>query len=149
MSEKTSSREKQYSEAEKLRMLNDLRGVGESKLVGYLPKSTLVDICGVTVEEMKTELGARGLVVVDLDESESSINSGAIYVYEPTALAKLLQSNKHILEKNGWPTEPDAFVRHLKVYAKDKDLFGLVADAFGDKNRDIDSKIKNYGKKDQ
>lgn len=133
MPEKSSSREKQYSEAEKLSMLNDLRGVGESKPVGYLPKSTLVDICGVTVEEMKVELEAKGLVAVDLDESECGINSGALYVYEPTALGRLLQSNKQTLERNGWPTEPYAFVRHLKFFVKDKDLYNLIADAFGDK----------------
>lgn len=112
--------------------LTDLRTVGPLKPLGCLPISTLVDICRVTPEEMREELEEKGLVVVQLSNEESSIASGALYAYHEQALSGVLQAGKDILKKNNWPTEPREFVCHLKILAKDPELFTLIMKAFAD-----------------
>lgn len=119
-------------EEEVQELLNDLRLVGVTKPLGYLPISTLRDVCGVELQEMREELEAKGLVVMELTEQETNVGSGALYTYDRDALSRVLESDRLILEKNGWPTEPDEFIRHLKFFAKDPDLYKLVMQVFAD-----------------
>jgi len=114
------------------KILNNLRMVGEEKPLGYLPISTLREICGMEPQKMREELEAKGLAVIELTEEESRIGSGALYAYDREALGRILESGRSILEKNQWPTEPDEFVRHLKVFAENPDLYNLVAHTFAD-----------------
>lgn len=81
---------------------------------------------------MRTELEKKGLTVLQFSEDESDIGSGALFAYDEQALDKVLQEGAHILEKNGWPTQPAEFVRHLKVPAEDPELYKLVMQAFSD-----------------
>lgn len=121
-----------YSEDERQKLLNDLRLVGEEKPLGYLPISTLREICGVEPKKMREELETKGLVVIEFAREEIGVGSGALYAYDRGALGRVLESGRPILEKNGWPTDPDEFVRHLKVFAEDPDLYNLVMRAFAD-----------------
>ena len=115
-------------------LLSDLRLVGPEKPLGYLPLDIL-DKYKIDSEELKEELRQKGLKILILSREESNIcDNGAFYAYDEAPLKKLLDNNRPILEKHGWPTEPESFVRHLKVSIKDKgDLRELIADAFGDK----------------
>ncbi len=117
----------------KQEILNDLDLVGDKKPVGYLPLSTLVDICDVDPESKKAELEAKGLIVLQLEHpEETNIVGGALYAYSHEALSRVLQTNRQILENNDWPVEPDEFVRHLKVFATDRALYRLVMQVFAD-----------------
>jgi hypothetical protein len=119
-------------EKRKEKLLNDLRLVGEEKPLGYLPISTLKKICGTDPQTMRDELEPKGIIVVEFKEDECRVPGGALYAYDRNALGRLLDSGKAILEKNGWPTEPDGFVRHLKVFGEDPDLYRLIMHAFAD-----------------
>ncbi len=112
--------------------LLDLRRVGRDKPIGYLQLGSL-QVRGYTVDKVQQELEARGLKTLVLSDEESDIESGALYVWDHEALGVLLKNNHTILDEAGWPSEPEAFVRHLKVTAPPKSkLFDLIADAFGD-----------------
>ena len=119
-------------EKRKEELLNDLRLVGEEKPLGYLPILTLRKICGIDPQKMREELESKGIVVVEFKEDECRVPGGALYAYDRNALGRLLESGKTILEKNGWPTEPDGFVRNLKVFGEDPDLYHLIMRAFAD-----------------
>ena len=121
-----------YSEEEKQKLLNDLRLVDKEKPLGYLPISTLREICGMEPQKMREELEAKGLVVVEFTQEEIGVGSGALYAYDRDALHRVLESGRSTLEKNRWPTEPNEFVRHLKVFAEDPKLYDLVMQAFAD-----------------
>lgn len=143
----------QYSYKEQKTLLEDLRLVGQDKPVGYLPIKTLIEVCYVRPEDMQRELEAKGLVVLRLSEKESNVSGGALYAYDRTALAKILDSNKTVLEKNKWPTDPDKFVRHLRVTAKDPDLYRIIMQVFADPRLNREQKgltsdtYYTYGKK--
>lgn len=127
--------EKEYSEEEIKNLLDNLRRVGPEKPIGYLPISTLVDICKTDPATIEEELRQKGLKTIMLSCEESNIGyAGALFVYDEAALGLLLKTKEAILKAANWPTDPESFVRHLKVFAGHKtDLFDLVADAFGDK----------------
>ena len=118
-------------EKRKEELLNDLRLVGEEKPLGYLPILTLRKIC-IDPQKMREELESKGIVVVEFKDEECRVPGGALYAYDRNALGRLLESGKTILEKNGWPTEPDGFVRNLKVFGEDPDLYRLIMHAFAD-----------------
>ena len=126
------NRKVEYSEVEKQKIIEDLTLVGKDKPVGYISLMKLVGVCGVNVEEFKLELENKGLVVLELSREESSIGGGALYAYDKNALNEVLLSGKSILEQNGWPVEPDEFVRHLNVFAEDPNLYNLIMKAFAD-----------------
>ncbi|MBT4942015.1 MAG: hypothetical protein HOL80_01930 [Candidatus Magasanikbacteria bacterium] len=106
--------------------------VGETKPLSYLPISTLREICGVEPQKMREELEEKGLAVIEFTQEESGVGGGALYTYDRDALRRVLESGRSTLEKNKWPTEPDEFVRNLKVFAEDPDLYNLVMQVFAD-----------------
>lgn len=118
-------------------LLKDLYGVWENKPVGYLPIKTLTDICQVSIDEISTTLREKWLTVLQLNQRQSNVRSGALYAYHDQALRTLLQSQKSILEKNKRPLDPDKFIRKLRIHATKQDLFNLIADAFGDKTNQL------------
>ncbi len=122
-----------YTEAEKQKFLDNLRLVGKTKSLGYLPMSTLIKICGVDPKIIRKELEEKGLVVIELTRKESGVDIwGVLYAYDRESLSRILQMGRSVLERNGWPTEPDEFVRHLAVDAEDPDLYNLIMKAFTD-----------------
>lgn len=125
------------AEQEKIKLLNDLYQVGPQKPLGYLPIDTLIDICKVNPEHFEQELQNKGLKTLKLNVEESRIAyHGALFAYDENALQKLLNEHQEILEKAGWPSDSEAFVRNLRIRVSNDDnapLFNLIADAFGDK----------------
>ncbi|EKD63133.1 MAG: hypothetical protein ACD_51C00333G0004 [uncultured bacterium] len=122
------------SENEQL-LLSDLRIVGPEKPIGYLPVEYVEAF--TTMDELVRELIGKGLRVLILSSDQSGVFNGAFYVYDECALAKLLIENQKILEAQGWPIEPEAFVCYLKYEAPTQDIFNLIADAFGDKDNPL------------
>lgn len=120
------------NEKEKQEILNDLRLVGENKALGYLPISTIKKYSDIDLNKIKEELESKGMVVIELNEEESNVTGGALYAYDRDSLKHILESGKSILEKNKWPIDPDAFVRHLNIYTEDEDLYNLIMKVFAD-----------------
>lgn len=115
------------------RVLNFLRDVGSRKPIGYLPKTTLLQKGGITVEAMREELEAKGLKVIDFDDEDTLVISGALVAYDPIALPQVLENGRKVLEKNDWSTDPEDFVYNcMQILVTDQDLYNLIADAFGD-----------------
>lgn len=125
--------EKVYTAEEIANFLSDLYRVGPEKPLGYLPLNTLEVICGVGRAEMIALLESKRLqVILFTNQSETNVWSGALYAYDAEALARVLNEGRQTLEQNGWPTEPDPFVRYLYVTATDPDLYRLIMVAFSD-----------------
>lgn len=117
-------------------LLDDIELVGEKKLLGYLPLSTIRDICHEDPHVLQSRAEAKGLKTLLLKSGECDIASGALYVYDPVKLQEflLIPQNKAILEQNGWPVAVDGFVNNVvRVLAKDEALYDLIALAFSDK----------------
>ncbi len=117
---------------DKDKLLKDLVNVGPNKPVGYLPIDTLEEL-GIDVNGLVQELEGKSLTVRKQRNSIYPDSNICLFVYDFKALKSLLESNKRILDKYNWPSDPDAFVGFLKFIAEKGELFDLVADAFGDK----------------
>jgi hypothetical protein len=114
-------------------ILQDLRGVGPSKPLGYLPLDSITYDCAMRVQDLKKELEDSGLKVLELRAPDTEIESGALYAYDDQALRDLLMRNRDILAAENWPTEPEAFILKLKTWIDTKTpLYDIIADAFGD-----------------
>ncbi len=122
---------RQLEESAKMTLLNDLRKVGPSKPLGYLPISTITELCGVTVEDMIQEAEQKGLSTRII---YGNVYSGALYVWDETALNSHLAKHSNILGEAGWPMETVPFIEMTdRVTAPSKTpLFDLIADAYGD-----------------
>ncbi len=108
--------------------LADLRNVGSSKPMGYLPTWAIV-AQGSTVPGLTAELQAKGLKTIYLPSE-----GGWLFAYDEASLSDHLDRNSAVLEKAGWPTTAREFVRTVsKGGAPHKTkLYDVVADAFGD-----------------
>lgn len=89
---------------------DDLAQVGPQKPLGYLPRSTITDLCGETIAGAIAWAKQTGLRWANFDADECDINSGAIYVWHEAALASLLRAHAGLLAECGWPTDPASFV---------------------------------------
>lgn len=86
-------------------ILDDLYLVGKSKSLGYLPLHTLENLCGVSVEEIKTFANQNNLKYLILKNGECDIHSGAVYVFDDSMLSNILMENRAVLKNAGVPTE--------------------------------------------
>lgn len=122
----------EYSEQQK-EVMGDLLSVGQQKPLGWLPLDTLQN-AEVSPEQLAGELESKGLKTLILDQEEGGVRSGALFVYDESALKSLIEVNLQTIQQAGWPTEPDAFVRNLKNQEKRfTPMFNVIADAFNDK----------------
>jgi hypothetical protein len=92
-------------------ILQSLRAVGTNKIIGYLPNFTITDILGLNFEKIQADAESNGLTSMQLGPDECCIKSGAVYVYDSSALRILLEFSPAILRANEWPVNPDEFVR--------------------------------------
>mgnify|MGYP003394761672 FL=1 len=116
-----------------MNVLEDLRRVGPRKPLGYLPISTIQQVA--LVGDVVWEAVSRGLNVLTVTEEQSRIRSGAVVIYDRTALAALLDASVHILLSARWPTDPETFVWRVmcgRAAPAWTALFDLIADAFAD-----------------
>ena len=114
--------------------LRNLTEVGPAKPVGYLPLDTIKKVAKVSIEVVANEARARGLIAVQFGPDACCIKSGALYVYDREALAKLLQAQAGLVTVVGLPLDPDRFVAHIAAdwYAEDNPACRIIAAAFGD-----------------
>ena len=130
-----------YNSDEKQGLLDDLLNVGSDKPMGYLPLSTLRDVCdNDSLQGVLCILVLKGLTVVSVPEGECTVAEGALWVWDHKALGRLLWANQGMLYREKWPVDADAFARRVMVDHAERftPLFTLIADAFGDK--------KNFGR---
>jgi hypothetical protein len=122
-----------FSPARKIeRILNDLRKVGKDKPLGYLPLSTIQEECRTDPDALESELRDKGIKTLRIPFNVDD-EAPALFAYDEAALTQHLNRNKQILESAGWPTEPEKFIDHLKVFAPHRsELFDVIADAFAD-----------------
>jgi hypothetical protein len=119
--------------------MNDLLLVGLKKPIGYLPLDTLSDM-NVDLQQLRNNLVAKGLIVLELGEHECDIGSGAFICYDEVALKSLISDHSQILIKEMWPTDPYEFI--LTCFTKwaepFTDLDKLIIDAYGNhENRTV------------
>ena len=135
---------KKENSSEKIeKMLSDLRRVGPDKPLGYLAIDTLINICKVDPDKLEQELKEKGLKTLRLEYPETNVVGGALFAYDEDVLKQLLENNRVVLEEAGWPIDAEAFVRHLKIFASNVDIYNIIAEAYGNKTRPGDNLI-NY-----
>jgi|SRR5215470_337418 len=114
--------------------LRDHIGVGSHKPVSYLPVRTIEDVIGITVAAYGSMVEANGGKCIVVEPDICCIKSGAVYAYSEHELAAILNRNAALLSANGWPSDPDAFIRRLasKWLPDDAPVMKVVKAAFGE-----------------
>ncbi len=99
---------------EKQELLDDLYDVGKTKSLGNLPLEELVDFCGVSINEMIQYANKNELEYLVLQEGETSVATGAIYLYHEGMLKGLLKEYEVALQTAGVPTNsPLEYIRFI------------------------------------
>jgi hypothetical protein len=113
--------------------LADIEQVGPTKPLGYLPRKTIIAVCGREIDEVKRWAELHNLRYLDLLPEECDISSGALFVWDDHSLSNLLTANAAMLYEVGWPTTTEAFVATVaRRYGSDARLYELIGRAFGD-----------------
>ena len=114
-------------------MLEDLYDVGAKKAVGFMTLDMVRHFA--PLEEVLAELTARGLKTFITDERQCWNQTASLYAYDELMLEKLLAPRREFLQSQGWPVDPEGFVKKMSAtWAEAKTpLYDLVADAFGNK----------------
>lgn len=114
-------------------ILDDIKMVGSSKPIGYLPLETITGYCKVNIDNLIAECHQKGLQTRIFTEKKWPGYTGSLWVYDLKALQKLLDENRDILISANWPTEADAFISNLYIDVPiGTPLYKLIAKAFND-----------------
>jgi hypothetical protein len=122
------------TEDERRTLLRSLTEVGPSKPVGYLPLHTIESFVQLSPKTIAAAAIARGLATAEFGPDTSCIKSGALYVYDREALAKLLQARSDATAAVGLPLDADRFIAHIATvwFPDDHPARLIIASAFGD-----------------
>lgn len=114
-------------------VFGSLAAVGNAKPVGYLPLATLEKHLAMDVTEVGDLFAKRGLKTRVFLANECCINSGALYVYDPSALQSVLNAASDVLARNKWPISAELFVdRVAKFWIEESDpVYAIIQRAFG------------------
>jgi len=98
--------------------LEHLLKVGTEKSIGYLPKSTIKERVGFeNYNYIKSELEIfaleQKLILIDLNENDCDVFSGAIYLYSPLLLNNILSEFENYLIDDNIPTNPTEFIEYI------------------------------------
>lgn len=128
----------EYKEAERINCLSDLERVGPRKPLGWMAIKSLREVGQIgDIEQYRAHLTQHGVKTLLLTFEESGTASGALFAYHEETLKNMLERNRPLIEANGWPTEPVAFIYYLKNEApRGTDLFNFIADTFSDFSND-------------
>jgi len=97
-----------------LNYLDDLLNVGKTKSLGYLPLSTITDICKSSVKELIEYADKNNLEWVLFSKWSCSIHSGALYLYDRAKLSAILEKNQSALTKANVPTNSVfQYIQHI------------------------------------
>ena len=101
--------------------------------MGYLPLATLEKHLAMDATEVADSFEKRGLKTRVFLANECCINSGALYVYDPSALQSVLNAASDVLERNKWPISAELFVDRLaKFWIEESDpVYPVIQRAFG------------------
>lgn len=115
-----------------------LEGVGPAKPVGYLPFDTIRWLYQTEPEVLSEFYIQCGLAALVVHEDDCCTGSGALYVYDPVALDRVLARNSSLLAGLELPTSPEPFVRFIAKNWLDRGHLAMptVREAFGDTLRD-------------
>ena len=121
-----------YSQTYIDKLLSDLLLVGKSKMLGYLPINTLVNICKTPISQMIEYAKKHDLGYVLV--SDESIASGALYFYDKKLLPKFLIRHKNHFSKAHVPWDnPVKFIRYIARYLVQEPIaYSLIGYAFND-----------------
>lgn len=113
----------------------DVLDVGLQKPVGYLNLRFLKNWRDEDLDALQKTLQEKGLKTLLLKGAACAMRAGALYAYHEQALGEILRARAEILIAQGWPVEPEAFVRKLALdWAPEKTaLFDTIADTFNNK----------------
>lgn len=123
------------SQKDKLsRILNSHLILSKRKSVSYLPKNTIENHIGITLEDYtKMILGNKNKYIIFSDK-ETYIYSGAIFAYNEEFLGELLENNYNIIVENRWTTNPEEFVKRIAFewIEDDNPIKKIIKLSFGD-----------------
>lgn len=124
--------------------IDDLRGVGSQKPMGYLAGCQL-DAFGVGAQSIVEELEGRGLVTYWDHGSKwhgggagkwSGGPGSALFACDRATLQALLDGHRDVLRRSGWPEEATSFMRRVAEDSvrerDDRHLYRLIGLAFAD-----------------
>ena len=119
-------------------LMLDLYNVGKTKAVGYLPINTIVNICGVQIEQLLYYAKCNNIksVVFKLPFS-SLVNGGSVFFYNEQAVTSLLRQYRPILKQARIPHDSSLkFVKYIAKHSvpeyKYPEAFRVIGIAFGD-----------------
>jgi hypothetical protein len=94
----------------------------------------LKDVLQIVPEKVAADAIARGLAAVLFSPEQCCIKSGALYVYDPAALPKILQAKADTLAEHQVPSDPDQFVAHIAAVWLEPchPVYPIIAATFGD-----------------
>ena len=103
------------------------------KLVSYLPIATIEGILKLSASEYQAISNGAGKQSAIYEASDCCIKSGAVYVFDESALAELLAAEAEKLTALGWPAQAMPFIAAIaKDWVEaDHPLHAFIAGVFG------------------
>jgi hypothetical protein len=92
---------------------SDLERVGHVKAIGYLPLYTIKTYFEKSLEELIVHFANKSLAYFVLEENEGSVKSGALYIYNPGLVEKIMQEHKLDIAAHCWPSNVHECVRKI------------------------------------
>jgi hypothetical protein len=124
--------------SEKVRqsIFDSLAAVGSGKSLGYLPLATVRNHLELGEDEIVRSFKRRGLKAKTFLAHECCIKSGAIYVFDPVSLQKVLDAASGILKDSSWPLVAESFVNKIaKVWVDPSHpVYVVIRRAFGEEH---------------
>jgi hypothetical protein len=122
------------TQAEREAIWEDLEQVGQTKAAGYLPRHTVRNFCGKTIEQATHVLTARGLSVRIVSEDECPIASGALFAFDRSMAEAVIARHADILGQKNWPADVDQVMSKISQvwFAPDDPAMPLIRDLYND-----------------
>ena len=116
--------------------LEDVRQVGQTKLVGYKLIKDLVGLAKIDPADLQKELEERGLKTLILTGDDCAMCGGALYAWDDAGLSAFLQQCAQTVRAAGWPVDTEGFIRRLAVdwHPEKTAMFDVISDAFNSKS---------------
>nr|WP_294547368.1 hypothetical protein [uncultured Rhodopila sp.] len=116
------------------RILENHLRVGPEKPVSYLPINTINRVIGIEVTKYESLISKSGSKSLVFGPEVCCIKSGAVYAYHESSLRNILESNKHILLDNDWPSDPVGFITRMadEWLENESPIMPVIKSAFGD-----------------
>jgi hypothetical protein len=116
------------------RLLESHLAVGPDKPVSYLPIRTIEEVVGISIETYVSLIEGAGNQYAIFGADDCCIKSGAVYAYNLQSLTKVLNDNRNVLTRHGWPATANDFIRRIASEWLDSadPVITVVRKSFGD-----------------